>query len=328
MKKEYKSRWSWTLPIFVCLSGMACYQLYQQGREKQIYDSLKLFWDNTATIEYGTVYDPDKMIKKATGNVTVLSSTVDSHKVGTGNLILEVEKENVRKQFRVSTYVQDTQLPTITLKEKEITLYVGDSYSLNDNIVSVTDPVDGGLTYVSSISEEEMKGQYTIVGDVNYHKVGTYSVVVKAVDFNGNKVEDSFQVHIKSRPIIYTNPNPSVEAGSLKEIAYSLLGSPYVSGGNNPSGFDCSGFVFYVYQQLGKQIPRSSGGQATVGSNISRENMTVGDILIWSSNGSTVTHTGLYVGDGNMIHAANPRKGVILSSVNEWPETLIAIRRI
>ena len=73
------------------------------------------------------------------------------------------------------------------------------------------------------------------------------------------------------------------------------------------------------------------GEQANVGYGISRESMEPGDIIVWSDNGYSPTHSTLYVGNGMMVHAANSRDGVIVSSVDSWERyagSIVAIRRV
>ena len=91
----------------------------------------------------------------------------------------------------------------------------------------------------------------------------------------------------------------------ILETAKKHIGAPYVYGGSSPSGFDCSGFVMYVFSQHGITLPRTSYEQATVGTYVSRENLQPGDIVCFGT--SSIGHVGIYVGDGKYIHS--PRSG-------------------
>ena len=93
--------------------------------------------------------------------------------------------------------------------------------------------------------------------------------------------------------------------------ARKYLGYRYVSGGASPSGFDCSGFTSYVYDKFGASLPRTTTGQATVGSQVSKANLQPGDLLVFSNTyKSGISHVGIYIGNGRFIHSANPRVGV------------------
>lgn len=91
----------------------------------------------------------------------------------------------------------------------------------------------------------------------------------------------------------------------LIDTAKSYIGTPYVYGGSTPSGFDCSGFVQYVYGQIGISLSRTSYTQAKEGTQVSYENLMPGDIVCFGSG--SISHVGIYIGDGRFIHS--PRTG-------------------
>lgn len=96
-------------------------------------------------------------------------------------------------------------------------------------------------------------------------------------------------------------PAPSSGIGaSIVSIARQYVGTPYVSGGASPAGFDCSGFTQYVYAQVGISLPRTSGGQGGAGRVVSASEAVPGD-LIWAPG-----HVGIYTGNGQHIAARNP----------------------
>ena len=131
---------------------------------------------------------------------------------------------------------------------------------------------------------------------------------------------------------VYNNLPANINGNNIVSLAYSLIGSSYVSGGNSLSGFDCSGFVQYLYSQYGVSISRSASTQIYDGVAVNYENAQPGDILSWGYDNGVVTHSALYVGDGMMIHAANPSQGVILSNVAAWERgsniTILSVRRV
>ncbi|MBR4194285.1 MAG: C40 family peptidase [Oscillospiraceae bacterium] len=118
----------------------------------------------------------------------------------------------------------------------------------------------------------------------------------------------------------------SSTASTLGErvAAYALQfkGYRYVYGGATPSGFDCSGMVYYIYKQFGYNVGRICTAQLSAGKHVTRGNLMPGDIVVFErtyTTSSRATHSGIYIGNGQFIHAANTKLGVIVSSIdNEY----------
>ena len=103
------------------------------------------------------------------------------------------------------------------------------------------------------------------------------------------------------------------------DYAATLLGCKYVYGGSTPSGFDCSGYVKYVFAHFGVSLSRTSASQYTNSVKISKSELQVGDLVFFSQTASSskVGHVGIYVGGGKFIHAAAPGKGVRYDSLSD-----------
>jgi peptidoglycan DL-endopeptidase CwlO len=115
------------------------------------------------------------------------------------------------------------------------------------------------------------------------------------------------------------SPVPSSANGAKAvELAMSYMGVPYVWAGADPSGFDCSGLVMYVYAQLGVDLPHSSRMQYECGTHVSRSELEPGDLVFF---GSPIHHVGMYVGDGNMINAPYTGVTVRIESVDRGDYT-------
>lgn len=109
-------------------------------------------------------------------------------------------------------------------------------------------------------------------------------------------------------------PAASNASGSaVLNYAYQFLGTPYVWGGSTPSGFDCSGFTSYVYRKFGVNLPRVSRSQATVGTKVAYSDLQAGDLVFFGSG--SISHVGIYIGGGNMIHSPRPGKTVEISTM-------------
>jgi cell wall-associated NlpC family hydrolase len=103
----------------------------------------------------------------------------------------------------------------------------------------------------------------------------------------------------------------------------NYLGTPYVWAGSSPSGFDCSGFVMYVFKKAGVSLPHSSRMQYGYGTPVSRSALEPGDLVFFYS---PIHHVAIYIGGGQMIHAAGTGKDVRISAV--WTNSYTGARRI
>ncbi len=104
----------------------------------------------------------------------------------------------------------------------------------------------------------------------------------------------------------YTPPSPNPNAPAVVRVAYAQLGKPYVYAGSGPDVFDCSGLVMYCYAQVGIRLPHSSYAQHNCGSPVAYEDLQPGDLVFFHGYG----HVGMYIGDGNYIHA--PQTGDVV----------------
>jgi hypothetical protein len=121
-------------------------------------------------------------------------------------------------------------------------------------------------------------------------------------------------------------------AQSTITYAKGFMGSKYVWGGETPSGFDCSGFIRYVLSNSGISMPRTAAEQASKGIQISNSNLEPGDLVFFDTNGglNQINHVGMYIGGGKFIHAANPKRGVIISEIYDpyYTRAYMTARRV
>ena len=110
------------------------------------------------------------------------------------------------------------------------------------------------------------------------------------------------------------NSSVSVSGGSIASNAAKYIGVPYVYGGTSPSGFDCSGLIYYAAKEAGINLPRTSQAQSTLGSYVSVSDLQAGDLVFWGGVGSAY-HVGIYIGGGQYLHAPAPGQSVTIQSM-------------
>ena len=114
-------------------------------------------------------------------------------------------------------------------------------------------------------------------------------------------------------------------------LAKQHLGIPYRYGGSTPTGFDCSGYMLFIFHQVGKELPRTADQQATVGSQVDTNNLRPGNMVFFATTEEpTISHSGLYIGDRMFIHASSTAKKVIISNLDEpyWRNCFREARQI
>ncbi len=113
-------------------------------------------------------------------------------------------------------------------------------------------------------------------------------------------------------------PNVPVSgrAGAAVRYALAQVGDSYVYGAAGPNAFDCSGLTMMAWGQAGVGLPHSSGAQMGYGARVSQSDLQPGDLVFYYS---PVSHVGIYIGGGRIVHAANPGTGVVISPVFSMP---------
>ncbi|WP_198299618.1 C40 family peptidase [Tumebacillus avium] len=125
-----------------------------------------------------------------------------------------------------------------------------------------------------------------------------------------------------SQPV--SSPAPTLQQGSgatapqggkAVSVAMQYQGVPYKYGGRTPGGFDCSGFIQFVYKQLGVELPRTTYAQLGAGVQVSQANLQPGDLIFFSCGGAATSHAGIYIGNGQFIHADADR-GIMVAALD------------
>lgn len=117
---------------------------------------------------------------------------------------------------------------------------------------------------------------------------------------------------------------------ALSGTALSLRGAPYRAGGVDPNGFDCSGFVRYVYQQHGVAVPREVREQFRIGKTVDRGRLKPGDLVFFSTVAPGASHVGIVIGGDQFIHAPSERGVVRVENLSSqyWSTRYIGAKRV
>lgn len=124
-----------------------------------------------------------------------------------------------------------------------------------------------------------------------------------------------------------------IDKQQLLEDAKYFKGGKYVWGGTSPKGFDCSGYVQYLYKKHNVNLPRTAWAQSKKGLSIDKDNLQKGDLLFFLTDkkrGIPITHVGIYIGNGEFIHAASKKDGIIISPITHgsYARTFVSARRV
>lgn len=121
----------------------------------------------------------------------------------------------------------------------------------------------------------------------------------------------------------------SEDTAALDQTIEDLLGIKYKYGGTTEKGFDCSGFTRYVFHELGIDLNRTSRDQATQGVKVDKQDLRKGDLVFFNTNGKTISHVGIYVGDGKFAHSSTS-KGTVITSLSDkyYAPRYVTARRV
>jgi len=170
-------------------------------------------------------------------------------------------------------------------------------------------------------TQEAIQAHGTTLGEA-YALEASRIATPDAADWNYSSPPVGVVAHVLPaylrRPVSSNPIPPSIEGNRVLEEAAKYVGVPYRLGGTTPAGFDCSGFVQYVYARLGVSLPRSSDAYWSIGTRVKRSDARPGDILV--SDG----HVAIYA--GGTLEIDSPRPGKTIQFREIWQSSYVVIR--
>lgn len=203
---------------------------------------------------------------------------------------------------------------------------------INANGVNFRSSADTSGKIIDSLS----KGTSVEILDTRsgWHKVKVGSkvgyVVTKFVSTTNTSVNTSRSTTVETLKV--SDDSDDSAMGKVLAYAKKFVGVRYVYGGKSPSGFDCSGFVGYVYKNFDIKLNSSAASMYSNGTRVSKSALSAGDILFFdaSSRGKSgsIDHVGIYLGNNMFIHASTSNRKVIIQSLSEYQGTYIGAKRV
>lgn len=215
--------------------------------------------------------------------------------------------------------------------------YDGESGYMSADYLSFSETMD--LTAQGWVDGSDVRMRAAAGTDSEIVRVTTYgeSVEILGVDGEWYKVSAGGKTgYIRGDYVSFTEPDPSQApaAGSIGEqivaFAEQFLGTPYVWAGSSPSGFDCSGFVSYVFKNFGYTVNRTAASMYTNGVAVDKSELHIGDAVFFASSSESIGHVGIYIGDGEFIHSSSGCGYVTISGLDEsyYSRMYVGARRI
>lgn len=239
----------------------------------------------------------------------------------------EVQSEQ-QEQINEETQTKETKLKS---------LYVNnDSVNLRKEANTNSEVVDklSLNTYVDVYAEENGWSKVKVNGKEGYISSSLLSEKKKetsrSLETPRTKTSETSSEDTKTSQKKKTTTTVPVsgKGATVVETAKKYIGCSYVYGASGPSSFDCSGFTSYVFKQHGISLNRTAAGQYSNGVAVSRDQLQPGDLIMFGKSG--INHVGIYIGGGQIVHAANKSRGVTTDTINSgyYNNNYVGARRV
>jgi cell wall-associated NlpC family hydrolase len=195
-----------------------------------------------------------------------------------------------------------------TTDQAKLTEAAAQSVEVADDVIAAPKSTDA----ISAVSGDEIRAQEAAAAAAAAAEAARVAAQSQMASYAASASGPSVS------ELLAAPPYPNFDLASVYNVATQYIGTPYVYGGATPAGFDCSGFVMYVYAQFGISMPHSSTGQGAMGTPIAESAAVPGDLVIMSG------HDGFYAGNGMILHA--PYEGASVRVQPIWTSDYKIVR--
>lgn len=205
-------------------------------------------------------------------------------------------------------------------------------------LLLITTPIN--IIQLNKIKKAQERSQEIIYkSPENYSKGYRYREIIELSGVNrlakkNENVEDESlgsSLLIRQERLEEYKANREKKISKLIKSAHNLIGKRYVYGDIGNRGYDCSGLIYSLYlNHLGIELPRNSSAQSSVGIKVDKSQLVPGDLIFFRTRGSGISHVGIYIGEGNMIHASSSKAKVRIDNIDEkyYAQRYVTARRI
>lgn len=283
--------------------------LYADAPKAQDWQTVEL--EKPVSNQEGIIYIPLRASFDAIGTEIVFEPDAQKNKLKLtcGASAYELHTYIDKKVRYIGVSANGPWYQTLTVKD---TMYVPMAFlqTLTNRQLSVV-----GNASIAFIDEKptwvQAENKYINTNPFWKDSLGAYS--------NGEAAPAPATPSLQSAALTANPTAPAVLAGeSIVTTAEREMGVPYVWGGMSPNGFDCSGLTSYVFAQHGKLLPRTADAQQAVATPVALDQLQPGDLVFW---GQPAYHVGIYIGNGQYIHAPQPGQNVSIGNASWYPFT-------